>query len=430
MLRQLIRPEYLFLIGTLQAILPYVLWHFSGENSSYYYRISYIPIIIYTLGYLAFYLGVGMVPLPRTTPRFSCLDSLNQKSLFWTRLTLSVMAVFAIYGIIQVYGSIPFLAFLSGETNVRDTDDMIAVGSTLGQMAMLNITLYMLAACVLLTLLVRLRNGCRSLLAWQILLPLGILVVGSTMSGKRQGLVIIAVFISTGLIVYSKDSFSFLLKGLYIQSFFGRVVVYTTTLIVALVTFNYVGMLRSEREINLGIDEAVRYLELPLINLEYQCELANFGPGEYAPAGILRNLLPKRWNQLFPDWDMFQHAPPLRLEPTSPTGFYGELHWYTGMPGVLLFPFFAGWLCRYCYSKAFGSLFFLFCYCQMSWPLLSCHSYNHFLNLPYIPLPIIAFFFLAYWLQPRGIDAHAPVASMANTKPRLQLQPGRTGSVG
>ena len=425
MFRYLIRPECLFLIGTLQAFIPYVVWHFSDLNPSYRYQVSYIPIVIYSLGYVSFFLGTRTSSTRRVFPRFTCLGSLNTIHLLWARLLVSVIAVIAIIGVIRVYGCVPFLAFLSGKASVLDTDSSIAEGSTLGQMAFLNVTLFLLAACVLLTLLVRLQKGQRSLLSWQLLLPVAILIVGSTMSGKRQSIVLMAVFISTGLIVYSNNAISFLLDGFHIRTFLGRAITYVAALIATLFLFNYVGTLRSERDASLGISEAVSYLEQPQINLEYQCELAGFGPGDFAPAAILATLLPRRCDQYFPDLAIFQYYRPPRLEPTSPTGFYGELHWYIGMPGVLLFPFVTGWACRYCYAKAFHSIFFLFCYCQISWALLSCHSFNLFLHLVFVPLPILAFSLLAYVLRSQKLHALASATFIVNHKsPIRSLQPG------
>ena len=289
-------------MGTLQALIPYALWQHSGLNESYDYRVCYLPVAIYALGYLAFLLGTRMVRLPRKLPQLTCLDMIHLPNLDWATLLLSIIAVLEIIGLTRVYGFVPFLAFFSGEADVLIADDMLDERSALGQAALLHLTLGLLTACVLLKLLLQLRSRQGSLLSWQFLLPFSILGAGYLVGGKRQGVVMAGVFIATGLLMYSKQAIFFILEGLQIRSFLGRFVACAGAFVVALVLFNYIGMLRSSRDTNLGIEEAVSYLQFPLINLEYQCELAGWGPGDPRPVALFSNLLPKRWDRFFPDW--------------------------------------------------------------------------------------------------------------------------------
>jgi hypothetical protein len=57
MWRKIVSPEILLLLGTLQAIFPYVLWVFQGKNESYNYEITYLPLFLYIIGYFFFWLG-------------------------------------------------------------------------------------------------------------------------------------------------------------------------------------------------------------------------------------------------------------------------------------------------------------------------------------------------------------------------------------
>ena len=117
-----------------------------------------------------------------------------------------------------------------------------------------------------------------------------------------------------------------------------------------------------------GIDEILTYLELPLINLESQCETIGFGFEQKNFVYPFIRLLPYSIIQsvLLSSRDL-----PYYPEPTASAGFYGELHWGFGIYGIILFSFIAGLVSKYLYSRAADSVFHFLAYCQISWTLIS-----------------------------------------------------------
>ncbi len=69
MWRRFFTPEILFLFGTLQALFPYVLWYFLGSNTNYHYEITYLPVVIWTVGYGFFWLGTKVTRIIRLAGR-------------------------------------------------------------------------------------------------------------------------------------------------------------------------------------------------------------------------------------------------------------------------------------------------------------------------------------------------------------------------
>jgi len=56
--RTLVKPEILFLIGALQANLPYLLWHLGYPVArAGQFDMTYRPLFLWILAYLAFCLG-------------------------------------------------------------------------------------------------------------------------------------------------------------------------------------------------------------------------------------------------------------------------------------------------------------------------------------------------------------------------------------
>ena len=425
-MRRIFTPEMLFLIGSVQAVTPYLFWMGEGSDLNYIFSMSWGPAVIYVVGFLCFWLGASFVNKSQKTTQapFSYIDRIPAGRLFYANVTLATLLAYQSVQLTRVYGTIPLLAFLSGDLDVNDANDSLE-SSALGQMALLQITLLLLNAVLTLTVLKRLRQNSFRPFSLDLWIPATLVVIGFTMGGKRQGLFMVAFFTFTAFVLVGNGLLNRLMSKFLIRGRSMRMMVYVVAPLCGLVFFQLLGMARSGREATLGLRESLFYLELPLINLEYQYELVGFGPDTFAPQGLLRGLLPRRiQEQLFGDGASFDW--PLKLEPTASSGFFGELHWHTGLAGVCLFAVLSGFVSRYCFQHASKSLWALLCYCQIVWTLVSCHSYNHFLNLVFIPLPALCYMALSVILRLNFGSKNVGYQKLAKVQPPLQLQSGRS----
>jgi hypothetical protein len=228
------------------------------------------------------------------------------------------------------------------------------------------------------------------------------------------------VFLLTAILLASPSVISRILVRFHLRTFTSRLLLGATAMLVGLLFFEYVGAVRSDRDFEFGFNESLRYLELPLINLEYQCDIADFGPRDYLPTAPLRSLFPRRMELLFPQAFAPFDRPP-RLEPTATAGFYGELQWFMGLPGCLATAFAVGGLAKFLYNRSSSSPLAFLCYCQISWPLFSCHSYNHFCNLVFVPLPLLAHVVLVLFLKPLRDKSGLPMSKSPAPAKSLRL---------
>ena len=64
MWRKIVSPEMLFAVGGLQSLSPYIWWTLIDKNPDYEYQVSFIPMIFWLGGYLAFLIGCRPI-IPR-----------------------------------------------------------------------------------------------------------------------------------------------------------------------------------------------------------------------------------------------------------------------------------------------------------------------------------------------------------------------------
>jgi hypothetical protein len=397
MWKYLILPESLFAAGTLQAILPYLVWYLTGSlTEGYSFRVGYIPLVIYVLGFLMFFLGCRLAPDTRDKTPF-----LESRVSIWNVVTYGlwfcvIANIVQMYGAYKVYGTIPLLSF-GDKLSIQEADEMLA-NSGVGQMAIFYVFKCLLANFMTLRIIERIRRGNFSWYNLDFIIPALLVVAVTTMGGKRQSLVMAVFFCGLGLLVYYRDSVNMLMQRVVSKVGAVRYAYLLIGLVSCYAGFEYIGKMRSGRDIEIITDytkiEAFRYLELPLLNFEYQSELAGYGPIHFAPVGVLKTLLPKRM------MEEYTLAETPRLELTSPAGFYGELHWHTGIWGCLLFAFASGAFCRLLYNNSHSGPFWLFSYTQCAWTLFTCHSYNHFFNLVFLPLPLVAYLMMCVTIFP------------------------------
>ena len=123
MWKKFVTPEVLFLLGTIQALSPYILWYFLGSNTSYNYEITYLPVIIWTVGYAFFWLGAKFVKADPISPIQSLisLSSGSAKIAIWATISLVVVQIIQA---IQIYGVLPIYGYITGASNVTEINEL------------------------------------------------------------------------------------------------------------------------------------------------------------------------------------------------------------------------------------------------------------------------------------------------------------------
>jgi hypothetical protein len=158
----------------------------------------------------------------------------------------------------------------------------------------------------------------------------------------------------------------------------------TGVLIVGLVYgFGYIALIRNQGDFSRdGLAELTAYQEYPLLNFEAQCRDAGYGPFQFNLFYPFQRLVPYK---LMQSVSITQIDPPVRVEPSSPAGFYEDIQWAMGPVGIIGVSFGIGMLAMYFYGRSLDSAPHLLIYCQMAYNLFVSHSFNEFLILAYFP---------------------------------------------
>ncbi len=389
MLRKILAPEMLFLLGTLQAISPYLLWSFQGLNPSYHYEVTYLPLIIWGTGYICFWIGTKIVKNSRFLQAQSIVHiSLNDLKII--TIFFIFISIIQIILAIRLYGVLPIYGYITGTSNVFEIND-IQHESGFGQLGLFSLSLFFVNGLLLIWLFKL--NEANAKINFIFLCLLLIEIFGGLMAGKRQGLLITMMFLLCGFSIYSDRPLKQILKIFYIPtSKVMRIVIPGFSLFLIVLFMGVLSSVRTGNDSQLsGFEDILNYLQYPLINLESQCQQIGLEPNKYNFLYPLLSLLPNKVYEGLQAIDL-----PIRPEPSIGAGFYGNLHWGIGIIGVVIYSILFGSISKYFYKKSFTSLSHLLVYCQISWTLLSAHTYNHFLNLIFLPVPGIIFALFCY----------------------------------
>lgn len=376
----------------MQALAPYFLWAIYDPNINYTYSISYTPILYWALGYLAFLLGAlpigGQLSGSSSSSAPIALQALhwNQKNILLILLVaVSIQSIL----VFSLYGGVPLLLFVTGEMDVFQVNEL-QVGSGFGQLGILLLTLFSLQALLLSEILIA--NAKKEPRPLRILFLFTLLVLLSISAGKRQGLFILVFFVSVGLSLTMGNPLKAALKSLGLPPSKSNVWLAALASIAILIGVSeLVGSLRIGHAEVYERPVLVTYLELPLINFESQIETAGLGPFRFSPGALLKGFIPAKLKSDADD-DAALRLP----EPTAPSGFFGIFQWNVGLIPTLILCAAIGKLCGLIYRASYRNLAALFSYSQIAWALLGAHSYNHFLTLLFLPVPIAIYFVLAF----------------------------------
>jgi len=369
---------------------------FGGLNPDYPYDVCYIPAVIYGAGYLAFLCGSFLVR--EKTKKVHSPGTLDPKLIGKALVFLFAIAAVQFFFAVQAYGGLPFLGYWDGSVDVGEINARQSE-TGFGQLGLLTLTTFLVSATMLVLIVqpgpprpvLRILFLSYLLLAWLI----------TSMAGKRQGFLMCIFILLAGISVRGVNPIQTVLRLLGVAEAFARARIMRILAILSGVLFVlvYVGTMGALRtgagKFAIGLSGITLYMEVPLINFEYQCGLFRFGPYIYSIPDLLLGLLPYRMIEFFGGGAGREEI--LYPEPTASAGLYGPLHLYTGLWGCLVFAFFLGVFSKFAYMKARTHDLFLLIYAQCSWALFVTHSFNLFLILLYVPAPLVAFtcFYLA-----------------------------------
>ena len=285
--------------------------------------------------------------------------------------------------ITQVYGTLPLLSYLrqDGQLDIVRANEM-QEGSGLGQIGLFDLSLSWLNGGLLLLLLAHYENGKKlNALAFCTIL---VVITGNLVNAKRQGLVRAIVYLVCGMALYSKSLSAAASRILPIPRNRLIMALAAVLLMGAIVYgFGYIAFIRNQGDFKRsGVDELIAYQEYPLLNFEAQCVDVGYGPYQFNFFYPLQRLVPYKLMQSI---SVTQLDRPVRVEPSSPSGFFEDLQWGMGPVGIIGMSLAIGMLARYFYSRALDSPPHLLIYCQVCYNLLVSHSFNQFLILAYFP---------------------------------------------
>ncbi|PSU87998.1 O-antigen polymerase [Photobacterium kishitanii] len=372
----IVHPVILFLLGWLISISPIA---FGSESFKYYnFVVNYNVIPIYLLGLIGFCIGVYLISYLFSNFREpEKIEFYNYKNIV---VFIAVFSFIVFLSIIHVYGGIPIFNVLSGDKNISYINDIQAAtgGGRFGLFLLLVFSLIILLPGLFV-------NKKNNPIVFFVILFLCILYV--IYSGKRQMLFVLFTYTFTYLIIFyyrTKNSYA-MMTIFKIGCVFGCIIVFW---------FVYVGLVRTNTTMTIStvFQPIVQYASLPFMNLTNIFDFAKFNFDSNSFHSLFSFVLsdtPYIIRHVILN-DSFSVNMPL-IEPTAPSTVFGMVFWLFGFSGVFCFLFLVGMLVSFIYQKALVSRnsSYISMYSLCAWPLLSIHTYNHFISFMFFILPLL-----------------------------------------
>lgn len=378
---RLLRPDVLFLLGTLQALAPFLFYRAGLLPELTIFHVNYLAALIWTLGYASFWIGTRLIPrqaIPSERPDVP----ISFRTMKLCLALLSFAGLLEIVGLTRVYGGVPLLMFAKGTASVNETNRAEAA-SGFGQIGAAFLTSSMIFSALSL-LAIKARLYRRSLALW-IILPALVATTLIIFNGKRQGLVMYIVIVAVAATLAMGSPFRTLDAIIGRRKFSGlSTLVGCVLIIVIFLAFASFASLRNNGAEGSTTAEVGAYYVYPMMGLSGLCNEAGFGPFEFKPLGLLKSFIPAK---LSPPSSWIGTEIP-RFEPTAGEAFYDRLQWDIGLPGLILFPLLCGAFSQWMYYLAFRRYAALLTYSFVAWSLFSAAIYNHFLELMFFPVPV------------------------------------------
>jgi oligosaccharide repeat unit polymerase len=372
-----INPIFLFLIGSFIGILPGLLKtnevflrYGSFERNNEIFLVYLIGFLFFVFGYLSIFLKYKRIKYKIEKPKYKTIIIL-----------LSILTVILLVNI-NSYGGIPLIMIFKGR-NISHINKVQKQSSIPGIYGLQNMIIYALII-LMQRLIIYLKNIKKSRFKKLLWIHLFLLVFSATYSGKRQMIFILLTSTLSFMWIYitlNKDIIEikkFKKKALFI-------------LLLSISLFIIIGLVRTDvSNINFKnlFDPILDYASFPYINLNRIINLSSTNSYRFslnAFSDTFLSGLPSLFNV---NYKTIENIP--LLEKTSPSTVYGIIFWNFGYIGVSLFMYIIGLFIGYIYRKAISNnKLFMSIYSLCVWPLLSIHTYNHFLNTMFLFFPII-----------------------------------------
>lgn len=389
-------PEYLFLLGVVQALFPYIIWAFRGVNENYDQTVMGTPVLLWAIGFLSFCIGAKFSSV-RRCKRNAEFQISRRRIKIVSYLSLLVWVVM-LFPVIDAYGGIPIFSFLSGAITIENVNESqsVAIPGLFGIWLVLNTVL-----AINLALAVIARHSSIRIISVMILVMGLAVFFGSVMAGKRQSL-LIAVSLVIPSIAFGMNYF---LTDRRLRVFHVRVLKLSISSLGAIVfVFGIIGHLRTSGQIEgNSIMQIFSYLEYPLINMEWQ--LIEFGLVESANiilpfiAGFIPyKLISGADFGLDNTYTIYSFFYP---EPGIGAGYFGPVHLAFGINGVIVFGALTGLISRIIYNRAIFDPRWSVPYSCFVWPLISAHSYSHLTSVLFFFLPFVLSVIISYFVFKR-----------------------------
>ncbi|WP_279143898.1 O-antigen polymerase [Photobacterium phosphoreum] len=372
----IVHPVVLFLLGWLISISPIV---FGSESFKYYdFSVNYNVIPIYLLGLIGFCIGVYLIAYLFSHHRESeIITFYNYKNIV---VFIAIFSFVVFLSIIYVYGGIPIFNVLSGDKNISYINDVQATtgGGRFGVFLLLVFSLIILLPGLFI-------NKKNNSIVFFIVLFLCVLYV--MYSGKRQMLFVLFTYTFIYLIIfyYRTKNSNAMMTIFKIGIVLGSIIVFW---------FVYVGLVRTNTTMTIStvFQPIVQYASLPFMNLTNIFDLAKFNFDSNSFHALFSFVLsdtPYIVRHVILS-DSFSVNMPL-IEVTAPSTVFGMVYWLFGFSGVFCFLFLVGMFVSFIYQKALLSRnsSYISMYSLCAWPLLSIHTYNHFISFMFFILPLL-----------------------------------------
>ncbi len=384
LLLNIFKPELIFFLGIGQALTPYFFWFLFGVNENYSQEITGQPILIWLVGYMVFILGAKFAKRSFKSHHVESIFN-RRRIIFFLKVTIFVWCCVLI-PVIQAYGGVPLLKFIFGSMDVGAVNQLQASSfpGLFGVWFTVNNLLISIVSVAILMCVSNHENFPRYLVMGIIFI-----IFGAILGGKRQGL-----FIAGGVMF----SFVFIAIGNHFQLSLAKnilkksIVIFYFFIMALILISAFIATIRVVDNSESGFVSLYRYLDYPLINMEWQID--NFGLIAGADnifplvAGFIPYKLISGSGYGLENTELiFDFFYP---EPGIGAGYFGPAHLAFGMIGVIVFGFITGYFSRKIYNLAIVDIRWVLPYCTFIWPLFSAHSYTHFLSFLFFVVPFIA----------------------------------------
>jgi len=218
-----------------------------------------------------------------------------------------------------------------------------------------------------------------------------ILLFALVYSGKRQWVFIFITYFLSYLWIYTiinknNKFLSKLIKWSFI------------ILIISILFFSSLGLLRTNKPLNIEMifKPIIDYASLPYMNLSNIINKANTNPYKYKKEALFDTLLMGAPSIIKRKTNLKSIKIIPKIEKTSSNSLYGNIFWNFDYYGVVIFMYFLGLFVGYVFLKALhNNRIFISLYSILVWPLLSIHTYNHFLNTMFVFFPCVIILLLS-----------------------------------